>query len=97
MRDDGTKITCSNGKFQAVKGRKGKAENDEEGEPVDSETQSVQIYKAETNIFIQAANGTARDTALATWSLISTDGGLNSGEETANFLMFSEFKIARPC
>ena len=66
MRDDGTKITCSNGKFQAVKGRKGKAENDEDEETVDSETQSVQIYKAETNIFIQAANGTARHTALAT-------------------------------
>ena len=41
MRDDGTKITCSNGKFQAIKGRKGKAEEDEEGEPVDSKTNSV--------------------------------------------------------
>ena len=25
VRDDGTKITCDNGKFTAVKGRKGKA------------------------------------------------------------------------
>ena len=36
VRDDGTKITCSNGKFEAIKGRKGKAAEDE-GETVDSE------------------------------------------------------------
>ena len=30
VRNDGTKITCSNGKFTAVKGRKGKAAEEEE-------------------------------------------------------------------
>ena len=30
VRNDGTKITCSDGKFTAVKGRKGKAAEDEE-------------------------------------------------------------------
>ena len=39
VRPDGTRITCKDGKFTAVKGRKGKAEEEEEN--LDSERNTL--------------------------------------------------------
>ena len=39
VRSDGTRITCKDGKFTAVKGRKGKAEEEEEN--LDSERNTL--------------------------------------------------------
>ena len=71
VRADGTRISCENGKFTVVKGRKGRTEE----ENSESETAEYSIKISFDGCFSQAVSGTDRCTVVVILYRTCTHGG----------------------